>query len=268
MTVNQQEWLEALARFRDRGEACCQVVVTGVKGSAPREVGARMIVSGGKLAWGTIGGGQLEHLAIQKASELVTSGRAASLTEAVPLSEKAGQCCGGEVTLFFESFVWTRQRLVIFGCGHVAQAIAGLADYMGLDVQLIDSRSRDEVEPALPEDPPFDLLFIDAPEEEVDTIPPDSLLLVMTHSHAIDQAVIARAMARGTFPYVGLIGSDRKWARFRRRLEQRGFEAGQLDAVTCPIGLSKSSKEPRKIALSVAAEIVEVTGRLAGEPRG
>ena len=95
MTVNQQEWLEALARFRDDGEPCCQVVVTGVKGSAPREVGARMIVSGGKLAWGTIGGGQLEHLAIQRATQLIAEGRAASLTEAVPLSEKAGQCCGG-----------------------------------------------------------------------------------------------------------------------------------------------------------------------------
>ena len=52
MTVNQQEWLEALARFRDEGRSCCQVVVTGVKGSAPREVGARMIVADGKLAPG------------------------------------------------------------------------------------------------------------------------------------------------------------------------------------------------------------------------
>jgi len=268
MTVNQQEWLEALARFRDDGEPCCQVVVTGVKGSAPREVGARMIVSGGKLAWGTIGGGQLEHLAIQRATQLIAEGRAASLTEAVPLSEKAGQCCGGEVTLYLEAFVWTRRRLVVFGCGHVAQAIAGLSDYMGLDVQLIDSRSAEEVEPPLPERPPYDVLFIDAPEEEVDTVPADSLLLVMTHSHAIDQEVVARALSRGTFPYVGLIGSDRKWTRFRRRLEQRGFTPEQLDRVTCPIGVSKGSKEPRKIALSVAAEIAEVLERLAGQARG
>jgi len=263
MTVNQQEWLEALARFRDEGRSCCQVVVTGVKGSAPREVGARMIMADGKLAWGTIGGGQLEHLAIQRACELLEAGGAATVTETVPLSEKAGQCCGGEVSLFLESFSWTRRRLVIFGCGHVAQAIAGLADYMGLDVQLIDSRSAEDVEPPLPEPRPYEVLFIDAPEEEVDSIPADSLLLVMTHSHSIDQDVIARALRRGTFPYIGLIGSDRKWIRFKQRLEQRGATAEQLASVTCPIGLSKGSKEPRKIALSVAAEIVEVAERLA-----
>ena len=263
MTVNQQEWLEALARFRDEGRSCCQVVVTGVRGSAPREVGARMIVADGKLAWGTIGGGQLEHLAIQRACELLEAGGAATVTETVPLSEKAGQCCGGEVSLFLESFSWTRRRLVIFGCGHVAQAIAGLADYMGLDVQLIDSRSAEDVEPPLPEPRPYEVLFIDAPEEEVDSIPADSLLLVMTHSHSIDQDVIARALRRGTFPYIGLIGSDRKWIRFKQRLEQRGATAEQLASVTCPIGLSKGSKEPRKIALSVVAEIVEVAERLA-----
>ena len=189
------------------------------------------------------------------------------MTESVPLSEKAGQCCGGEVSLFLESFCWTRRRLVIFGCGHVAQAIAGLADYMDLDVQLIDSRSAQEVEPPLPESPPYEVLFIDAPEEEVDSIPADSLLLVMTHSHSIDQDVIARALRRGSFPYIGLIGSDRKWARFKQRLEQRGATADELASVTCPIGLSKGSKEPRKIALSVAAEIVEVAERLAKESR-
>ena len=57
MSANQQEWLETLATFKDRREPCAQVLVIGVKGSAPREVGARMLVAGGKLAWGTIGGG-------------------------------------------------------------------------------------------------------------------------------------------------------------------------------------------------------------------
>ena len=261
MTANQQEWLEALATFKDRREPCAQVLVIGVKGSAPREVGARMLVAGGKLAWGTIGGGRLEHLAIERAAMLCAEGQARSYTEAFPLSEKAGQCCGGEVILHFESFAWSRQKLVLFGAGHVAQAIAGLQDYMGLDVMLIDPRSEEELEPALPSPRPYEVLFIDAPEEEVDAIPADSYLLVMTHDHALDQEVIARAMKRGTFPYVGLIGSDRKWKRFRHRLLQRGFDEAQLAGITCPIGVVKGSKEPRSIALSVATEVVE---RLTG----
>ena len=73
MSVNQQEWLESLARLRGERRACAQVVVIGIKGSAPREIGARMIVADGRLAWGTIGGGRLEHMAIERASELAAN---------------------------------------------------------------------------------------------------------------------------------------------------------------------------------------------------
>ncbi len=266
MSVNQQEWLEQLARLRNESRACAQVVVIGVKGSAPREIGARMIVADGRLAWGTIGGGRLEHQAIERAGQLAAAaqsgqnmGEPQAFTESVPLSEKAGQCCGGEVTLYYEAFPWTRRKLVIFGAGHVAQAIAGLQPYLDLDVLLIDPRSEEEIEPPMAADRPYETLFIDSPEEEVDALPEGSLLLVMSHSHALDQEVIARAVKRNVFPYIGLIGSDRKWIRFRHRLTQRGFTDDELARVTCPIGVTKGSKEPRKIALSVAAELVDLT---------
>lgn len=265
MSVNQQEWLEQLARLRSERRACVQVVVIGVKGSAPREIGARMIVADGRLAWGTIGGGRLEHMAMERAAQLAVAaqsgeslGQPQAFTESVPLSEKAGQCCGGEVTLYYEAFPWTRRKLVIFGAGHVAQAIAGLQSYLDLDVLLVDPRSEEEIEPRMAPERPYETLFIDAPEEEVETLPAGSLLLVMSHSHALDQEVVARAVKRNVFPYIGLIGSDRKWVRFRHRLTQRGFTDEELERVTCPIGVTKGSKEPRKIALSVAAELVEL----------
>ena len=119
----------------------------------------------------------------------------------------------------------------------------------------------EEVGPPLAEDRDFEVLFIDAPEEEVDVIPASSLVLVMTHSHALDLEILARALKRGVFPYLGLIGSERKWARFRRRLEQRGFGDAELARVTCPIGLGETSKEPNAIAISVAAQILEVLAR-------
>ena len=82
----------------------------------------------------------------------------------------------------------------------------------------------------------------------------------MTHSHALDLEILTKAIARGTFPYVGLIGSDRKWVRFRKRLEQRGFSAEQIASVTCPIGLGRPTKEPTAIAVAVAAQLLEVLG--------
>ncbi|MCP3918922.1 MAG: xanthine dehydrogenase accessory protein XdhC [bacterium] len=256
--MNSQAWIETLSDLRDSGQPCAVVVVTGVRGSAPREAGARMIVSREGLVWGTIGGGNLERLAIEHGAQLLERTEPASESVVYPLSEKAGQCCGGEVTLFYESFPWRRRRVVVFGAGHVGQALAGLASYLQAEVTLVDSRSEEELQPKLARERDFDALFIDSPEEEIDAIPADSLVLVMTHSHALDLEILARGIARGTFPYLGLIGSERKWARFRKRLEQRGFTEVQIATVRCPIGASRTSKEPRAIAVSTAAELLEV----------
>lgn len=252
-----QDWIERLSEMRAEGRPCALVVVTGVKGSGPREPGARMIVSGGQLAFGTIGGGNLEKLAIEHATALLARGKPVSESRSYPLSEAAGQCCGGEVTLFFEAFPWTRRRIAVFGAGHVAQAIGGLARYLAADLVLIDPREEDEIQPALPRARPYELRLVDAPEAEVDTLPPDTLVLIMTHSHALDFDVLMRALARD-FPYVGLIGSERKWSRFQKRLASRGVPPDRIARVRCPIGVSKHSKEPAAIAISVAAELLDV----------
>ena len=261
LNESSQDWLESLTELRSSGQACALVVVTGTRGSAPREAGARMIVAGGRLHWGTIGGGRLEQLALEHASRLLAEPRRRVESQTYPLAEKTGQCCGGEVTLFYETFPWTRRRVVVFGAGHVAQALAGLQPYLGAEVLLIDSRSEDELQPPLALERSFEVLFIDAPEAEVERLDPESLLLVMTHSHALDLEILVAALGRDAFPYIGLIGSERKWARFQKRLEQRGFGAQQIARITCPIGSARTSKEPRAIAVSAAAELLEVMQR-------
>ena len=258
-----QSWIEVMSEHRAARRPCAMVVVTAVRGSAPREVGARMIVSEGRIAWGTIGGGNLEHLAVARCTELLAGAHATSESADFPLGEKAGQCCGGEVTLFFEAFPWERRHVVIFGAGHVAQALGALAPWLGAEVRLIDSRELEELHPPVPRERPYELLVIDAPEEEIERIPADALVLVMTHSHALDELVLERALRRGTFPYVGLIGSDRKWARFQLRLAARGISAEDLARVHCPIGLTRGSKEPNAIALSTAAQLSDVMAKLA-----
>jgi xanthine dehydrogenase accessory factor len=293
-----QAWIEKLSELHAQGRPCAVVVVTGVRGSGPREAGARMIVAlgdsanrgrsgaplnrkriganGGRaenvaariaplrantsrpeLVFGTVGGGNLELQAIEHCAELLKLGTAVSESVAYPLSEKVGQCCGGEVTLFFETFPWTRRRIAVFGAGHVAQAIGGLAGYLSADLVLIDSREESEIRPAPPLERRYELVCVDNPEQELDELPGDTLVLVMTHNHALDLEIVARAI-KLEFPYLGLIGSERKWQRFRRRLEQRGFSPDEISRVRCPIGVSKHSKEPTAIAISVAAELLEV----------
>ncbi len=253
-------WIDELGELREGERPCVLVVVTDVRGSAPRESGARMIVaSGGELVWGTIGGGNLEQQALAHAGELLADPEASAESVDYPLAEKTGQCCGGSVTLFFEPYRWRRRTVAVFGAGHVGQALGGLAPWLKARVLLLDDRDEREIRPVLPEPDrrPYELLCLDSPEGEIEALPPDALVVVMTHSHALDLELVARALVRGTFPYLGLIGSERKWQRFRKRLAQRGFTAEQLGSVRCPIGVVQGSKDPAAIALSTAAELVQ-----------
>jgi len=256
----EQAWLDELGELRASETPCVMVVVTAVKGSAPREPGARMLVAGGELVWGTIGGGNLEKLAIERATALLAEPAAGAASADYPLADAAGQCCGGSVTLFFEPYRWKRPTLAIFGAGHVGQALAGLAPWLKARVLLIDGRDEAELRPRVPQPlaRPYELSCVDSPEGELALLPADALVVVMTHSHALDLELIALALRRGTFPYLGLIGSERKWLRFRKRLEQRGFSAAELARVRCPIGLTQGSKDPAAIALSTAAELSEL----------
>lgn len=265
-----QAWIEKLSELRAAGRACALVVVTEVAGSVPREPGARMIIADGELAWGTIGGGNLEHQAIQHAAAMVAAGDARSESVAYPLSEKVGQCCGGQVTLFYECFPWTRRRVVVFGAGHVGQALGELAPWLSADVTLIDGRQEDELRPVPgpAAERAYELVCIDAPEGEIDALEDDALVVVMTHSHALDLTILERALKRPKpFAYLGLIGSARKWARFQKRLEAKGFDADAIARVTCPIGASQTSKDPRAIAVSTAAELLEILERLSAGRR-
>jgi xanthine dehydrogenase accessory factor len=251
-------WLDELGRLRSAKRPCTVVTVTGTQGSTPRDAGARMIVDTDGVSWGTIGGGRLEQLAVEKAQEMLNAAQPAATSERFPLGAKAGQCCGGEVTLFFESFLWLRKQVVVFGAGHVGQALGGLAPWLGADMLLIDSRTKEELIPRLPADAPFETRFVDAPEGELRGLRPGSPILIMTHSHALDLEILAEALRTGPHTYLGLIGSERKWARFQKQLARMGFDAAQIDSVRCPIGAGATSKEPNQIALSVAAELSTV----------
>jgi xanthine dehydrogenase accessory factor len=258
-----QDWIGVLSSLRDERTACVLVVVTGVRGSAPREEGARMIVTAEGIRHGTIGGGRLEQLATQHAQAMQAGEGAQVESVDFPLGETAGQCCGGAVTLFFERYDWKRPEVVIFGAGHVGQALGGLASYLNAEVRLVDSRSAEDLHPTPSAEVAARLDLVDAPEGVVDELEPGASVVVMTHSHALDQAILEVCLRRiDELAYVGLIGSERKWARFRERLLAKGFTEAALDKVNSPIGLVQGSKEPRAIALSVAAELLDVVAKV------
>ncbi len=94
------DWLPILVRRLEREEALVRVVVIAVRGSAPREPGASMLVGAAQVD-GTIGGGHLEWKSLEIARDMLRSARGPRLDRFV-LGATLGQCCGGVVELWFE----------------------------------------------------------------------------------------------------------------------------------------------------------------------
>lgn len=265
------DWVDALARLRDRDEPCVLVTVTSVRGHAPRDPGAKMVVSATGL-WGSVGGGNLEATAVQRARAMLADGVTVletagfGLSEHVP-TEHGRQCCGGEVQLLLEP-VPVRATVAVFGLGHVGYELARILSRLELRLVLVDTRAgrlTEEQRADLDSGPAtVTVLRPVAPETVLADLPAGAHLLVLTHDHAEDLAILDAALRRPGWGSVGLIGSAAKWARFRRRLLHEGHPARLVDAIRCPIGVpGVAGKEPAVIAVSVAAELLDAAGPLA-----
>ena len=266
--------------FIDRLQTQDAVLITvhGHRGSVPREAGAWMAVFA-QTSIGTVGGGHLEWQAMAYARARLLGSSGEPLVR-YALGPTLGQCCGGEVTLKFETvsaldvprlqmaFAATRAnwpQVALFGGGHVGWALVQTLAPLPLRVRWVDS--RDGVFPAaLPANVCAE--FSDPVHQAVASLAANSHVLVMSFSHAEDLDVVAACLKRqrvtADLPFVGLIGSKTKWAAFRHRLQARGFSDEELAHVTCPIGLPGiHGKAPEVIALAVAAQLLQVMGHAA-----
>jgi xanthine dehydrogenase accessory factor len=257
-------WLDALATLRRDRRAGVLVTLLEVRGHAPREAGTKMVVAD-DATWGTVGGGNLEATAVARARALLLEGSSAPERFTLGLSEHAPyghgrQCCGGEVEVLLEPQP-TVPAVAVFGAGHVGQELARILARQDLDLHLVDSR-----EEALA---PTRLAVLDdavarvevhhapLPELVLASLPPGTHVLVLTHDHAEDHALVDAALRTPHLGSVGLIGSSAKWARFRHHLLEAGHAPSTLDAVTTPIGLpALPGKDPATIAVGVAADLL------------
>ena len=144
--------------------------------------------------------------------------------------------------------------VVLFGAGHVGQALAKILADLPCRVAWIDERA--DRFPAI-RPPNIRIEISDSPVAEVQAARPGACYLVMTHSHALDQSLAEAILRRGDFRYFGLIGSLSKRRRFERRLETRGIPTEVLPRMTCPIGIDGiKGKAPAVIAVAVAAQLL------------
>ena len=258
-------WLSGVQQLRDAGLPGVLVTVASVRGHTPREGGAKMVV-GPTECHGTIGGGNAEAVAVDRARELLRDNVVEPELTTLSLSDKAPyqhgvQCCGGKMTLLFEPLP-VRPAVAIFGAGHVGLELARVLARHEVDLHLIDSRPEQLAPERL-------AVLADAvasvhvhqvpllPETVLAELPSGTHVLIMTHDHAEDIALCDAALRNGSFGSIGLIGSAGKWSRFRKRLLDLGQDEAALARVTTPIGLPElRGKEPAVIAVSVAAALL------------
>jgi len=250
-------WLAALNRLAETGGDAVLVTVVEVKGSTPREAGAKMVVTRDKI-FDTVGGGHLELKAIELSRAMLRQEHlpAAPSVHRFPLGPSLGQCCGGEATLLLEPIQPPAFHIALFGAGHVGKALVKLLGDLPCRVTWIDA--RDDIFPGAP---PGNVTVnvSDEPEDEIAALPAGSFVLVMTHSHPLDQRILEAALRRDDFRYVGLIGSATKRARFVKRLKARGLGDAELARLTCPVGVEGAGgKHPAEIAVAVAAQLLQV----------
>lgn len=275
------DWLEALRRLRDAREPAVIVTLAIVRGHAPRNGGAKMVVSRGAIV-GTVGGGNLEATATDRARALLASGGVEPELVTLQLSDKATteygvQCCGGEVTFMLEP-VPVVPAVAVFGLGHVGLELARILARQECELYLVDSRAE-MLSPERVGVPGESGVLADAvavvhlhhepvPEAGLDALPPGAHVLVMTHDHVEDLAIVDRALRREGLASIGLIGSRSKWARFRVKLAELGHDDAALARVSTPIGIPEvAGKAPATIAVSVAARILELVeqARVGGD---
>lgn len=226
--------------------------VVGTSRSVPRRAGAKMLVFAHGSTSGTIGGGEMESRVIAEALDALAEGRPRRLTYALvdPSSGDPG-VCGGEVDLYLEPHM-PHSTIYLIGAGHVGAAVAELATWLGHRVVVWDDR-------------PEQLDGIDGVhatvsgsiEDAVAAHPIDehTRVVMVTRNVQLDTTLLPVLLSTPA-PYIGLMGSERRWATTREKLAAAGVADVDLDRVQSPIGVEINAETPAEIAVSILAEVI------------
>jgi xanthine dehydrogenase accessory factor len=254
-------FFEALNELMATEVPLVTVTVVDTAGSVPQDRGAKMIVTRDGLRFGTVGGGKVETKAIAEAQKML-NGEAAENTKFAQwnLAKDVGMTCGGIVKLYFESQNVGRWPIVIFGAGHVANALTNMLIHFDCVVTCIDPRQ--EWLDKLPKSPKITAIQAADMPSKVKDLPDDAFVLLMSMGHTTDKPVLIEILRTRTFPYLGVIGSDAKANVLRRDIAEAGLPESAQRAFHCPIGIEIGTNHPYEIALSVIAQLIQTRDAL------
>ncbi|GAC14727.1 xanthine dehydrogenase accessory protein XdhC [Aliiglaciecola lipolytica] len=247
-------WFDGIHHCQNTAKEYVVLTVMGSVGSTPRAQGTKMVVTEDRI-FDTIGGGHLEHMSIQKARSLLADKKTNQHVEYFPLGAKLAQCCGGATHVLFEVFWQHANQLLIFGAGHVAQALIPIVSQLPVSTTWVDSRQHIFDDLAVP-----DNIHTVISQDCIDVFNDKQInyVLVMTHDHQLDYDIVKQALTIDSIQYLGLIGSETKAKRFKTRLKNHNISEHQLQKLICPVGLdSVTGKRPIEVAISIAGQLIQ-----------
>lgn len=238
-----------------------RVTVVDAIGSTPADAGARMIVTRDGLHSGSVGGGRIEARAIDEAMRLLQPRAPRTRFFDWNLKSDIGMTCGGTMKLFLERDGSSDWSIVVFGAGHVAQALVRLLLTLPCEVTCIDPR-REWLD-KLPRSGALLARQADEPASVVAELSDDAFVVCMTRGHATDRPILEKLLKRERpMPFVGVIGSSSKAAVLKRELRESGVSDDRLGQIVCPLGLPIGSNHPGEIAVSIAAQLLQERDRV------
>ena len=254
----------SLADLEKNGLPAALCVVVKTSGSTPRHSTSKMLVHPDGSIEGTVGGGLLEQRVIQEALDALKDGKPRLLQYSMtdPARGDVG-VCGGQVEVFVEPML-PLPLLVVVGGGHVGKAVAHLAKWLGFRIAVSDDRP----EFCTPEASPDADEFYAVPMAELPlhlSITPQTYLVLTTRGVTVDVPGLP-VLLESQAAYIGVIGSQRRWAETVKQLNQAGISDEQLKRVHSPIGLEIGAETPEEIAVSIMAEILNLRHGGTGKP--
>ena len=245
--------------------------VADTSGSSPRHSGAIMTVDANGNCWGTIGGGLLEARSIEACKEAIRNRERSQVHHFVlePTGEGAlGTMCGGEADILVEWYSADHPeelqlerpdapKAIIVGGGHCGYALESVMRGVGFDVTMVDDREEYANNNRFPKSA---VRVIDSYNDAFEGIETDdgTYIIIMTRGHMGDYETL-RAALKIPSAYLGMIGSKKKIARIFGMLKNDdGFSDEEISRVYAPIGIDISAETPEEIAISIAAQIVQV----------
>ena len=252
--MNRRTAREAL-RLLEHHQPFVTATVVRATGSVPGKLGASMIVRADGTTLGTVGGAALEE-EVKRLAGLALERREGDLVHFDLAAWKKGglpSLCGGSVDVALE-YVGARPNLLLWGGGHVAEALGRLLAPLEYDYSVADDRPDSVGRDRFPD---ADRLEVVSPSHLFETFDPAEFthLYLLGYDALKDLEVLAEALER--FPnMIGLIASASKREHLFDRLRSSGVAREALQRVRSPVGVEIGAESPAEIAVSIVAEVI------------